>query len=146
MKNKATPSVRQALKTALFDVGGMVLYLALFAVAVVVLWWLAGAAHAQMVRYYPLHMKSMVVTVCVMVPVLVIVSEVLNKTRDIAGKAMPGRQRIIMDVFIGALLLAEIVMTCLLLWMLFHGTPLYMLPALVVVGSLVHIGITLERQ
>ena len=135
MSKDSRITVQQALKTALADVARWAGFIVLVVVLAVTMYWLASTSHTLLLRYYPVHTALMTVTACVMVPVLIMTTEVLARTRHIAGDSMPRRLQLGMDIAIVMLLVVQLVTVCVLAWMVLHAglaVPGVMLPIMVV--------------
>ena len=121
MSKDSRITVQQALKTALADVARWAGFIVLVVVLAVTMYWLASTSHTLLLRYYPVHTALMTVTACVMVPVLIMTTEVLARTRHIAGDSMPRRLQLGMDIAIVLLLVVQLVTVCVLAWMIIHA-------------------------
>lgn len=135
MKNKTTPTVRQALKMALKDVGGWLLYGLLFVAGAGLILGMCLAGSTLLARYYPAHAQVMATLTCMMVPGLIVISTTLTRARYILGDDVPGRRQRYLDAVILLVLLAQIATTLALSWMIYHPaliSPGFMLPVMVV--------------
>lgn len=140
MSQKPPTTARQALKMALRDIGGWIASGLLYmGGACIVLggFWLISVLLAT---YYPENTRVTAVTTCMMVPGLIVISEVLIRARNLLGDDMPRRQQQYMDAAILVILVVQIATTFALAWMIYHSSLIsagFMLPVMVVCTLLV---------
>ncbi|HDX8940552.1 TPA: hypothetical protein RQN91_005518 [Klebsiella michiganensis] len=140
MNQKPRLTPRQALKMALKDVGGVILYGLLFAAGTGIILGAGWAGKTLLETYYPKLAQMMAMTTCVMVVVLVVASEVLIRARNLSGDDMPRRQQQCMDAAILVILVVQIATTCALAWMIYHSALIshgFMVPVMVVCAFVV---------
>lgn len=140
MSQKPCPTLGRALKMALKDVGGWMLYGLLFATGTGIVLGAGWAGKTLLETYYPVHARVIAVTTCVMVPVLIVISEVLIRARNMTGDDIPRRQQQCMDAAILVILVVQIATTFALAWMIYHSSLIsagFMLPVMVVCTLLV---------
>lgn len=140
MSQKPPTTTRQALRVALKDVGGWILYGLLFAAGAGIILGAGWVIRTLLVTYYPAHTQVMAILTCMMVPGLIVLSEILIRARNLLGDDMPRRQQQCMDAAILVILAVQIATTCALAWMIYHSSLIsagFMLPVMVVCTLLV---------
>lgn len=139
MSQKPRTTTGQALKMALKDVGGVMLYGLLFAVGTGIVLGAGWAGKRLLETYYPAHTQVMAIVTCMMVPGLIVISEVLIRARNLLGDDMPRRQQQCMNATILVILAVQIATTFSLAWMIYHSSLIsvgFMLPVMVVCAIL----------
>lgn len=147
MSQKPRPTTAQALKMALRDVGGWILYGLLFVAGAGLILGMCQAGSTLLERYYPAHAQVMAILTCMMVPGLIIISATLTRARNILGDDMPRRQQRYLDAAILVVLLVQIATTLALSWMIYHSawiSPGFMLPVMVVCAFAVAVSVVVR--